>query len=410
MNKMRWIAASLVVAAGLTLVFPVSPSLARQQGEPRWATAAVAPKPLPNSALKGLDWLAAHQLESGGWGQGEESSQMGGGDQMAATANVADTCIASLALLRSGSTPHSGTYAKNLVRGIEFVLGQVEKADDESLYVTDVRGTRVQSKIGTYVDTFLASMLLSEVKGQMNSKGANERVERALNKVIAKIENHQSESGGFDNQGWAPVLSQSIAAKGLNRARQAGADVSDKALDRAQGYAEGQIDDGGKVRTEGAAGVDLYATSSNVATMQETANTYAAEKVAYEQKLKAAKTEDERRVLNERLGRIKAQEQANQDSKKRLIDRISDPGFVEGFGSNGGEEFLSYMNISEALVVEGGQQWTDWDQAMTANLSRIQNEDGSWSGHHCITGKTFCTSAAILVLTADRAPVPAPKS
>ena len=35
---------------------------------------------------------------------------------------------------------------------------------------------------------------------------------------------------------------------------------------------------------------------------------------------------------------------------------------------------------------------------MTANLNRIQNDDGSWTGHHCITGRTFCTSTALLVL------------
>ena len=43
---------------------------------------------------------------------------------------------------------------------------------------------------------------------------------------------------------------------------------------------------------------------------------------------------------------------------------------------------------------------------MTSNLERIQNKDGSWSGHHCITGRTFCTAAALLVLTVDRAPIP----
>ena len=46
------------------------------------------------------------------------------------------------------------------------------------------------------------------------------------------------------------------------------------------------------------------------------------------------------------------------------------------------------------------------DDAMTSNLNRIQNSDGSWSGHHCITGRTFCTSTALLVLMADRSPVP----
>ena len=51
-------------------------------------------------------------------------------------------------------------------------------------------------------------------------------------------------------------------------------------------------------------------------------------------------------------------------------------------------------------------EWKKWDQKITANLNRVQNEDGSWSGHHCITGRTLCAAAAFLVLTVDRAPVP----
>jgi len=37
----------------------------------------------------------------------------------------------------------------------------------------------------------------------------------------------------------------------------------------------------------------------------------------------------------------------------------------------------------------------------------VQNADGSWSGHHCITGRTFCTAAALNVLTIDRSPITA---
>jgi hypothetical protein len=73
---------------------------------------------------------------------------------------------------------------------------------------------------------------------------------------------------------------------------------------------------------------------------------------------------------------------------------------------HGSEEFLSYMLVSESLVVKGGAEWDKWDTAMTHNLNRVQNGDGSWTGHHCITGRTFVTSSALLVLTADRAPVP----
>ena len=64
------------------------------------------------------------------------------------------------------------------------------------------------------------------------------------------------------------------------------------------------------------------------------------------------------------------------------------------------------MNISETLLVKGGEEWKKWDKQVTENLDRIQNKDGSWAGQHCITGRTFCTSSALLVLMADRAPVP----
>jgi hypothetical protein len=89
-----------------------------------------------------------------------------------------------------------------------------------------------------------------------------------------------------------------------------------------------------------------------------------------------------------------------------LVGRLGDDAFVRGFGNNGGEEFLSYMLIAESLVVKGGAEWTKWDQQVTALVNQVQNDDGSWTGHHCITGRTFCTAAALLVLMADRAPVP----
>jgi hypothetical protein len=57
------------------------------------------------------------------------------------------------------------------------------------------------------------------------------------------------------------------------------------------------------------------------------------------------------------------------------------------------------------MLLEGGETFAKWDQSMTDNLNRVQNDDGSWSGHHCITGKTFCTSTALLTLMTDRASV-----
>ena len=81
--------------------------------------------------------------------------------------DVGNTCFAVLALLRAGNTPKEGPYAKNMAKAIEFICTYVEKSDDKTLYVTDVRDTQLQSKIGPYVDTFLVSMVLSELKGKV---------------------------------------------------------------------------------------------------------------------------------------------------------------------------------------------------------------------------------------------------
>jgi hypothetical protein len=82
--------------------------------------------------------------------------------------------------------------------------------------------------------------------------------------------------------------------------------------------------------------------------------------------------------------------------------------FVRGFGSNGGEEFLSFMNISETLLLKGGSDWDKWEKSMASSIDEVQDKDGCWSGHHCITGKTFCTATALLTLMADRSQLSPP--
>jgi hypothetical protein len=113
-----------------------------------------------------------------------------------------------------------------------------------------------------------------------------------------------------------------------------------------------------------------------------------------------------RGLARQQLAKVKKATGDNQLAQQTLRTQIRNESFVAGFGSNGGEEFLSFLNISEALLVAGGPDWEKWDKKMTDGLTRAQDQDGSWSGHHCITGKTFCTAAALLVLTADRTQFP----
>ena len=373
-----------------------------------WRT-AVEPKPLSEQVNNGLSWLIKTQQSSGGWGQGEESARMGRGmDGVRDKPNVGDTCAAGLALLRSGSTATEGLYADAIYSAVKFVLSEVEASDPSSLSVTSVQGTRLQAKIGAHIDTFLASLFLAEVKGHLPTPKAEQRVAAALQKIIDKLEQHQLATGGWNNQGWAPVLGQSVAMKGLNRARQMGAEVPQSVLDLSSSLVQGKIAGGGfGGGGADAAGVDLYEAAATVSGLQDAENTNSQEEDDLRQVADdPTAPADERDQAVTRLASIDESRRANETAQRAIVDRLDDKQFIAGFGSNGGEEFLSYMNIAESLVVKADDEWRKWDDQITSNLDRIQNDDGSWSGHHCITGRTFCTSAALLVLMADRTPVP----
>jgi Prenyltransferase and squalene oxidase repeat len=372
-----------------------------------WKT-AVKPKALSHTVNKGLAWLAKHQLPNGAWGQGDESAGMGqDGGNLRATPSVADTAMALLTFLRAGNTPAAGEFKNSVRRGFEYVLDEIEASDADSLYVTQTRGTRVQSKIGTYVDTFAALMVMTEAKGTMGSEQANKRLDKALAKVLAKIEKNQRADGSWDNQGWAPVLTDSMAAKGLNRAAQSGADVKEEVLARVERQNEQQFDKrSGSFATGKSAGVNLYGGAAGASSARDSANTRRAKEPELKRRAAATKDQGEKSRIQAELAAGERAVQQAEAAEVALLDRVDDDAFIRGFGNNGGEEFLSYMLIAESLVVKGGGEWEKWDASITKLVNQVQNEDGSWTGHHCITGRTFCTAAALLVLMADRAPVP----
>ncbi len=72
---------------------------------------------------------------------------------------------------------------------------------------------------------------------------------------------------------------------------------------------------------------------------------------------------------------------------------------MDGFGSNGGEEFLSYLQTGESMVIGKDNSWQQWYDNISGRMLKIQNNDGSWNGHHCITSPVFCTATSLLILS-----------
>ncbi|MCS7167248.1 MAG: prenyltransferase/squalene oxidase repeat-containing protein [Gemmatales bacterium] len=400
--------------------------LVRVQREVPEVAYAVQPKPLSPAVKKGLEFLVKSQQPDGGWNQGGGwRTQDGGrrieGPNVEDPSDVGNTCFALLALLRAGNTVTEGEYKDAVRKGLLFVLAHVEKADWDSLQLGNVRGTQIQSKIGPYVDLFAANLLLAEIRGKAGD--LEERVINGLEKTMTKIVRNQRPDGTFvNNVGWAPTLSVGIANKGIARAKERGAIVDEKALDRilAQATSTANSDRSdskpglpARSREEaivaappavaGDAGIPLYSRSQTAGNFQDVINSLAKDAARARRTLEDTKASAaERQKAEVTLKRFEELRARNEETQGRLIQNLRDESFVAGFGSNGGEEFLSFLNISETLVLRGGKEWEEWDARMKQGLEKAQNQDGSWAGHHCITGRTFCTATALLVLMADR--------
>jgi len=333
---------------------------------------------------RGARWLASVQGADGGWGQdGGDPSNVRQSVALESQGNdVANTALGALALLRAGDK-----YRTNIERAVDFILQRVEASPVNGLSITDTKQqTQVQRKLGPYIDTFLASMLLAQVDG-IFAKSRNVRVRSGLEKCVAKIQNNQTKDGSWNvGGGWAPLLGTSLASRSLYAAQQKGVAVSEKVLAQADDYTVKN-----QQARESAPGAG-FGDGKGVGAVTESVTVVAgAAGVMLYQDAQAL----------EQLSRTPESRQRNAQEIAKIHGKLSDSAFVEGYGSIGGEEFFSYLNISDGLKRSGGKEWTDWYSKISQKILKLQNADGTWAGHHCITGRVAVTSAAILNLTAN---------
>jgi len=378
-----------IILAGAFLAFFVVAAMLAQTARGGTSSQKIEVPPTAVAIEKGAKWLVSVQGADGGWGQdGGATSYVRTGEHLESSGNdVANTAVAALALLQAGKK-----YQPNVDRALNFILKNVETSRADGLEITDRKGTQIQRKLGPYIDTFLTSMLLAQVDGTL-SKELNARVRRALEKCVAKIERNQQKDGSWNIAGgWAPILGTSMASRSLFEAAQKGVKVEDTVMRRAEDYTVMALNAPAGVAV-GAGGGVVGGAAAGFGGGTASASYSAAAGVPLYQKSQAL----------EQLSRTDADRQKNAGEIKKIQAELTDARFVEGFGSIGGEEFFSYLNVSDGMQRAGGAQWKQWHSQIVQKILNLQNSDGTWAGHHCITGRVAVTSAAILNLKFEHA-------
>ena len=363
------------------------------------------PQKVTVSVKSALTFLGRSQHQNGGWGAGSHANQ-GEMNPHAVKPDPATTSMVAMALLRSGSTLEKGDYTAQLNNALLFLLNEVEKADKNSLTITSITGTQIQSKLGANIDVVLTSQFLTNIlDSDIKDEKLKARIKECLNTCVAKIQKGQNSNGSFQGSGWAGVLQSSFANNALEAAQAQGIAVDTVVLQKSRDFQKENFDEKtGAVNTDLGAGVVLYSVSSSTRSSAKEAR-------SVEEKFVKAKREgkiaEDAEVTTENLeqigyGKAEAQKYSTSYNVYNAAKTVAQQDNVtSGFGNNGGEEFLSFLQTGESLIIGKDLDWKKWYDKTSGTLLSIQNRDGSWNGHHCITSPVFCTATSVLILTVN---------
>ena len=353
---------------------------------------------------KGEEWLIQAQNADGGWGAGSRNNQSERNPH-AVSSDPATTAMSAMALYRCGHSMEKGQHKETLKKSVLFLLNEIEK-NQNSPYITQIRGTQIQGKLGEHIDAILTLQFFNQLLPTLNDGSMKKRVKDGIQVCVDKIEKSMGDSGKVGNSGWAGVLQSSFANSGLEMAaKNEGIKVDKDKIQKAREYQKSNYNpDSQSAKTEDGAGIMLYAVSSSVRNSAEEAK-------EANQLFKKAKAEgkiERDAVLNEqnleRLGyskeKAKSYDVANKVYNSAKVTAMKED-VLSGFGNNGGEEFLSFLQTGESMVVNHDDDWKKWYDNIGGRMMQIQNPDGSWNGHHCITSPSFCTATCLMILSIE---------
>lgn len=302
---------------------------------------------------KGTQWMLKTMHRDGGCGV-----------DIGQPPDIGCTSMVGLALLSQGNTPVEGPHSARVRSVRSYLLRQIETMPSDD--ITPHVQTQLQNKIGRHAHSFFAALFLAQVLGEGSDP---EIVRPALKKLVATIVKGQTAEGNWRGQSWAPTLGTVMGWVSLRAADFAGIKVGSSPEKVAQ-HLKRQMEQ--NLNNRGGSWMHtLYKNATGI-------------RVLYEM------GEDDAPI--------------SQRAFSDVLTLVSKDNTA--FSQAGGEEYLAFHLITETMLQKGGKSWKTWFSTVRDKIVSVQNGDGSWTGHHCITSRTFCTAAACLVLASPNRYLP----
>lgn len=191
-----------------------------------------------------LRWIETQRMPDGGW-HSKNRFGLDGGLRLdwdiagIPEGDVASTALVGVTLLRTRDAKDRTPYHKTLVQAIDYVKAAVAASPSNTADLTG-RVTPISARVGTYIDTALALLLLAEAAFARTPTDGGP-VGAQIEKLIRKLESSQKIQGNWGEGAHnAPLLGHALAVWGLESASRNGHKVDPGVLALAGKWALGK--------------------------------------------------------------------------------------------------------------------------------------------------------------------------
>jgi len=301
-----------------------------------------------NATRRGLDFLAKTQSTLGQWNTPPYP--------------VAVAALAGLGMLCSGSTITQGTYATQLKRTTDFLIGRSRKNG----LIGDPDGDQRY----TYGHGF-SMLFLSQVLGEEGLQDRRDDLVDVLNKAVSFCGKAQTPAGGWgyvsakDGNDYDEGSTTITQVQGLRGCRNAGIAVPTEIIESAKRYIyKCQNDDGGISYSSQQMGASRPAiTAASLAALYN-AGDYDSKKVP------------------EMLAY----------SRRNLY------AVAAGEDASFGHWHYTYLYYSQVVYRQGDEEWLPFRDRLYSRIASEQREDGSWEGQ---IHRVYTTACNLIMLQLD---------
>jgi squalene cyclase len=309
------------------------------------------------SVRKGILWLRECQNRDGSWGC--EKGQL---------PSTAISVLAGLALLASGSTPNDGPLAKEIRKGVDFLLSVQGRRGQ--ITCVDTTG------IGINFDHAAAVVFLAEAYGMMRAESPdNDTLKKRVALAIEYLDTIQNGDGGWSPAGKESNSDLAVTAtvfSAMRSAFNAGIPINHANVEKLESFCQKcKVQTGGYTQFGGGGGRGMmYSTSAGIRIMYG-------------------------------LGR------AHEPEVTKATEALLKMQIAGDYGGRISEwDYVAVFFATLALIKENGPYWKKWFPKIRDYLVKKQNQDGSWTVEYCMSCRAFATALSLLVLEAPKRVLP----